>query len=57
VAPFQAIMARMVGLRAFRAHLKQEGAQLNLKARIGSEPTPSDRLRAARSFLESLQTP
>jgi transcription-repair coupling factor (superfamily II helicase) len=56
-APFQAIMARMVGLKAYRAHLKQEGAQLNLKARISSEPTPTERLRAARAFLTSFQTP
>lgn len=57
VAPFQAIMATMVGLRASRAHLKQEGAQLNLKARISSEPTPPDRLRAARAFLNVFQEP
>jgi hypothetical protein len=47
----------MVGLRASRAHLKQEGAQLNLKARISSEPTPPDRLRAARAFLNIFQEP
>jgi transcription-repair coupling factor (superfamily II helicase) len=57
VAPFQAIMAKMAGLRAFRAHLKQDGPQLNLKAHISSERTPADRLRAARAFLDSLQTP
>jgi len=56
VAPFQVIMGKMAGLRASRAHLKQEGTQLNLKARISSEASPSDRLRAATAFLESLQT-
>jgi len=53
-APFQAIMNNVSALSRRQAHLKQEGTQLKLLARIEKGSNPLERLQATKAFLEKL---
>ncbi|MFH0991293.1 MAG: transcription-repair coupling factor [bacterium] len=53
-APFQAIMAKVTELKQYRAHLKQDGKQLKLVARIKPSEKPAERLGDAKYFLTML---
>jgi transcription-repair coupling factor (superfamily II helicase) len=54
-APFQKIMSRMHGLQQFHPHLKQEGKQLKLLARIRISDEPKQRLEEIHHFLLELK--
>jgi transcription-repair coupling factor (superfamily II helicase) len=56
-APFQKIMERIHGLKFFHPHLKQDGAQLKLTARILFGEDQRARLESTREFMEKLRPP
>jgi transcription-repair coupling factor (superfamily II helicase) len=53
-APFQKIMTSIHGLKPFHPHLKQDGKQLKLIARIKLSENPKERLDEARAFIDTL---
>jgi transcription-repair coupling factor (superfamily II helicase) len=53
-APFQKIMASIHGLKSFHPHLKQDGKQLKLTARVKLGENPKERLGEVRAFLDTL---
>jgi transcription-repair coupling factor (superfamily II helicase) len=55
VPPFQEIMARVPGLRQFRAHLKQDGKQLKLNATLPVSADARSTIASAKIFLTSMQ--
>ena len=54
IAPFQAMMALLPGLRRFKAHLKQDGKQLKLLATLMAGDAAKIVLTSAREFLRLL---
>jgi transcription-repair coupling factor (superfamily II helicase) len=53
-APFQNMMKRIHGLQQFHPHLKQDGKQLKLLARIQNSNEPKQRFTETTMFLEGL---
>jgi transcription-repair coupling factor (superfamily II helicase) len=53
-APFQKIVGRIQALKSYHPHLKQEGKQLKLMARITKSDIPSERLGDLKKFLAEL---
>jgi len=53
-APFQKIVGRIQALKSYHPHLKQEGKQLKLMARITRSESPFERLDAIANFLKIL---
>ena len=56
-APFQKIMGRVHELKQFQPHLKQDGKQLKLLAKIPFSEESKLRLNAIYRFLEGLNSP
>jgi hypothetical protein len=56
-APFQKIMGRVHELKQFQPHLKQDGKQLKLIAKIPPSEKSKLRLNAIYRFLEGLNSP
>ena len=54
-APFQKIMGRVHELKQFQTHLKQDGKQLKLLARIRISDEPKQRLEEIHHFLLQLK--
>ncbi len=55
-APFQKMMGRLYELKPFHAHLKQDGKQLTLNARMKSTQEQKERLNQLQEFLHQLAT-
>jgi len=53
-APFQKIMTSIHGLKPFHPHLKQDGKQLKLIARIKFSENPKERLGDVKVFIDTL---
>jgi transcription-repair coupling factor (superfamily II helicase) len=53
-APFQKIMAGIQGLKPFHPHVKQDGKQLKLTARIKPSENQQERLDEVKAFLEKI---
>jgi len=56
-APFQKIMGRIHEMKQFQPHLKQEGKQLKLLAKISCSEESKSRLNAIYGFLDGLKSP
>jgi len=54
-SPFQRIMGRVHELKLYHPHLKQDGKQLMLTAKIKSSDNQIERLDTVRTFLEKLE--
>lgn len=54
-APFQKIMGHIHEMKQFQTHLKQDGKQLKLAARIKFSDEPKNRLGEIHSFLQGLE--
>ena len=55
-APFQKMMGHLHELKPFHAHLKQDGKQLTLNARMKRSQDQKERLNQLQEFLHQLAT-